>query len=134
MNKEQIARVAHEVNKAYCEALGDNSQPSWDDAPDWQKSSAVAGVNFHLSNPDASPSASHESWLKEKQESGWVYGPVKDPEKKEHPCFVPFSELPKEQQAKDFLFRQVIHSLAPYLDKELPAENEQPTEQPEPAQ
>ena len=26
MTKEEIARVAHEVNRAYCEALGDDSQ------------------------------------------------------------------------------------------------------------
>lgn len=111
MTIEQIAQVAHEINKAYCESIGDNSQPSWEDAPEWQKSSAKVGVVFHLENPDASPSASHESWLKQKTEEGWKYGPVKDADKKEHPCFVPYSQLPKEQQSKDFLFRQVIHSL-----------------------
>ena len=37
MNNEDIARVAHQVNKAYCEALGDTSQPDWENAPDWQK-------------------------------------------------------------------------------------------------
>lgn len=30
----QIAQVCHEVNRAYCQALGDDSQPAWDDAPD----------------------------------------------------------------------------------------------------
>ena len=35
MKVEQIAQVAHELNKAYCESLGDNSQPSWEDAPEW---------------------------------------------------------------------------------------------------
>lgn len=114
MTIEQIAQVAHEVNKAYCEALGDSSQPSWDDAPDWQKSSAVKGVEFHLENPDASPSASHESWMAQKTEEGWKYGPVKNPETKEHPCYVPYDQLPVEQRAKDFLFRQIIHSLRAY--------------------
>lgn len=111
MTIEKIAQVAHEINKAYCESIGDNSQPSWEDAPEWQKSSAKVGVVFHLSNPDATPSASHESWLKQKTEEGWKYGPVKDADKKEHPCFVPYNQLPKEQQSKDFLFLQVIHSL-----------------------
>lgn len=111
MLTEKIAQVAHEINKAYCEAIGDNSQPSWENAPDWQKESAINGVNFHLSTPDAGPDASHESWAREKHADGWVYGEVKNAEKKEHPCMVPFSHLPKEQQAKDFLFRQVVHSL-----------------------
>jgi hypothetical protein len=115
MNVESIAQVAHEINKAYCESIGDNSQLSWDDAPEWQKSSAINGVNFHLSNPDASPSASHDSWLKQKTDEGWKYGPVKDADKKEHPCFVPYDELPVSQRSKDFLFKQIVHSLMPHI-------------------
>lgn len=116
MNIENIAQVCHEVNKAYCESIGDNSQPSWDNAPEWQKSSAINGVKFHLDNPDAPPSASHESWLKQKTEEGWKYGPVKNPDTKEHPCFVPYEELPTEQKSKDYLFKQVIHSLKSFID------------------
>lgn len=111
MTIEQIAQVAHELNRAYCQAIGDNTQPSWEDAPQWQKDSAITGVQFHLVNPDATPENSHESWLKQKTEDGWKYGPVKNPETKEHPCFVPYSELPAEQRAKDYIFRQTIHSL-----------------------
>jgi len=112
MMTEQIAKVCHEVNKAYCEALADNSQPDWKDAPDWQKESAINGVKFHLDNPEAGPDASHKNWLEEKEKDGWKYGYIKDPEKKEHPCFVSFDKLPKEQQAKDFIFRQIVHSLS----------------------
>jgi hypothetical protein len=111
MTIEQIAQVAHEINAAFYSSIGDNSQPTWKDAPQWQKSSAVNGVIFHLENPDASPSASHESWLKQKEEEGWKYGEVKNPETKEHPCFVPYAKLPMEQRSKDYLFKQVIHSL-----------------------
>jgi hypothetical protein len=111
MNHEQIARVAHEVNRAYCESLGDHSQPSWDDAPDWQRKSAVNGVHFHFQNPQASPSASHDNWLAEKLADGWKAGPLKDPTKKEHPCCVPYDQLPQEQRSKDFLFRAVVHAL-----------------------
>jgi len=112
VNTEEIARVAHEINRAYCTALGDNSQPSWKDAPEWQRSSAINGVSFHLNNPNAGPDHSHNEWLKEKRETGWKFGPVKDPEKKEHPCFVPYDELPVEQKAKDYLFRAVVHALS----------------------
>ena len=111
MTIEKIAQVAHEINMAYCQAIGDNSQPTWENAPDWQKASAINGVKFHLENPDAGPDASHKSWLKQKEEEGWKYGPVKNPEAKLHPCFVPYENLPAEQKAKDYLFRQVIHSL-----------------------
>ena len=115
MQVEKIARVAHEVNRAYCQALGDASQPIWDAAPEWQRSSAIKGVAFHLANPQAGPDHSHNEWLKEKADGGWKYGPVKDPEAKEHPCFVPYEELPTEQKAKDFLFRGVVHAMAAVL-------------------
>ena len=108
---EKIAQVAHEVNKAYCEAIGDKSQTSWEDAPAWQKESAVLGVMFHVEHPDAGPEASHNSWMKQKLENGWRLGHVKDENEKTHPCILPFEDLPKEQQAKDHLFRQVVHSL-----------------------
>jgi hypothetical protein len=107
----RIAQVAHEINKAYCESVGDFSQPTWEDAPNWQKESAVNGVVFHLNNPDAKPSHSHESWLAEKEAGGWKYGPVKNPEAKEPPCLVPYDELPTEQKTKDFLFKQVVESV-----------------------
>lgn len=106
-----IAKVAHEVNRAYCSALGDNSQPEWKAAPDWQRSSAITGVEFHIANPNAGPDHSHNAWLEEKTADGWKYGAVKDAEKKEHPCCVSYEELPIEQKAKDFLFRGVVHAM-----------------------
>jgi hypothetical protein len=112
MNAEQIARVAHEVNRAYCQALGDNSQPAWEEAPQWQRDSAMLGVKLHTENPGASPSASHESWMAQKVAEGWVYGPEKKPELKQHHCIVPFDALPVAQQAKDYIFRGVVHALA----------------------
>lgn len=108
---ERAARACHEVNRAYCLALGDTSQPAWEDAPDWQKDSARNGARLHLEVPDAGPQASHESWSAEKLATGWKYGPVKDLEKKEHHCLVPFDQLPREQRAKDFIFRGVVHAL-----------------------
>lgn len=112
MNSREIARVCHEVNRAYCQALGDDSQVEWHDAPEWQRDSAIAGVEMHLLNPNAGPQASHESWMAQKVADGWVYGPEKHPELKVHPCIVPFDQLPAAQQAKDFIFRAVVHGIA----------------------
>ena len=106
-----IARVCHEVNRAYCAALGDHSQPPWEEAEDWQRESAYGGVRFHL-EADRGPEASHESWMEHKIAHGWVYGERKDPDAKTHPCMVPFEALPPEQQAKDYIFRAVVHAMA----------------------
>lgn len=107
---EKIARVCHEANRGYCEALGDYSQLPWDSAPEWQKKSAIIGVMMHIDHPDAGPGASHESWAKQKIDDGWKYGDIKDPEKKTHPCLVYFEELTKEQQAKDYIFKAIVNA------------------------
>lgn len=106
-----IAKVCHQANKAWCESQGDLSQSDWADAPDWQVQSAITGVKFRLENPDAPASAQHESWMKEKLSQGWVWGKVKDMEKKTHPCIVPFEELPEFQQKKDKLFSAIVDAL-----------------------
>ena len=111
MDNTSIAQVCHEANRAYCVTIGDNSQLSWADAPEWQRNSAIAGVNFCIDNPDAPASANHESWLEVKRQEGWTYGPVKDAEKKEHPCFIPYEGLPVEQQKKDALFKAIVAAL-----------------------
>ena len=117
-----IAILCHETNRAYCALLGDNSQLPWANVPAWQSESAIKGVEFHLANPEASDAASHESWLEQKRDDGWTYGTVKDPEKKTHPCFVPFTALPVEQQVKDALFKAVVTATRRLIDPEpLPA-------------
>jgi RyR domain len=112
MEVKQIARVCHEANRAYCATLGDSSQAPWDVAPEWQRKSAMTGVEFHLktleSGAEPQPSASHESWLKEKEADGWKFGPVKNADTKEHPCFVPYEQLPAEQKLKDYIFCGIV--------------------------
>ena len=105
----QIARICHNVNKAYCESQNDFSQVEWADAPEWQKNSAIEGVKFHLAN-DVTPEQSHENWLQLKLKEGWVYGRQKDAEAKTHPCIMRYDELPKFQRTKDTLFKAVVDS------------------------
>jgi len=108
---EDIAAICHDANRRFCLSHGDKSQPLWDDAPDWQKNSAINGVKFLYDNPDAGPSASHESWMAEKVREGWVHGSVKDTEKKTHPCIVPYDQLPPYQRVKDYLFTSIARTL-----------------------
>jgi RyR domain len=110
-----IARICHEVNKAFCHSIGDDSQPSWDAAPEWQKDSAISGVLGIISGEIQTPSDSHKSWMKQKEADGWIYGDLKNPDAKPptHPCMVPYDKLPVTQQTKDYLFFAVVRS---YLD------------------
>lgn len=97
-----VASAAHEANRIWCSAHGDDSQPLWTHAPQWQRESAVKGVIgvFHGNTPERA----HESWLEEKERTGWVFGEVKDPDKKTHPCIRPYAELDAVQRAKDHIF------------------------------
>lgn len=112
MDVTQVARICHETNRAYCESIGDNTQKPWNEADVWQKESAINGVEFHLNNlregREANPAASHENWMAEKKAAGWKWGPVKDVETKEHPCFLPYNRLPAEQKMKDYLFTGIV--------------------------
>lgn len=107
---EACASAAHEANRAYCRAIGDLSQPAWDDAPEWQKASARKGVEGALAGN--TPEQSHEGWLAEKRADGWRHGPTKDPVAKTHPCFLPYAELPPDQRAKDDLYLSVVRAVA----------------------
>lgn len=106
-----IAMACHEANKVWCMANEDFSQNHWVDAEQWQRDSAIKGVEFRLANPDAESSAQHNAWSKDKIDSGWVYGETKDAELKTHPCLVPFEDLPPFQQKKDKLFCAIVDAL-----------------------
>ena len=108
---EHIAKVCHQANKAWCEENGDFTQCNWEEATQWQRYSAIIGVEFRLNNPDAPESALHDAWLAVKVADGWKYGEVKDPEAKTHPCIVPYNELPEFQRKKDALFLAIVDSL-----------------------
>lgn len=103
------ARAAHEANRAYCIATGDMSLGPWEAAPQWQKSSLVNGVKGVIRGN--TPKESHECWLEEKRATGWKYGLVKDVDKKEHPCFVPYDKLSPSQKVKDDIFVGVVSAM-----------------------
>lgn len=109
---EGIARICHETNRVYCQNGGDDSQVAWEKAPQWQKDTMMNGVRFVIDNQHAPASANHDSWMAQKLADGWKYGEVKDEKKKEHPCIVPYEQLPLEQQLKDSLFRSIVLSFA----------------------
>ena len=69
----RIARACHEANRALCASFGDHSQLPWDQAEQWQRDSAIAGVKFRLENPDAGDDCQHSAWMKDKIDNGWKY-------------------------------------------------------------
>lgn len=125
---EIIARTCHEANRGYCLALARTfispqvtydpafnwETPPWDHLRESERESIRAGVRFHLRNPYASAEAGHKNWLRHKAAEGWKYGPVKDSDKKEHPCMLPYEQLPEEQRIKDAIFKNIVEAFRYY--------------------
>ena len=43
----------------------------------------------------------HEVWAKNRFEQGWTYGEERNDTLKQHPCLVPYEELPEVEKAYD---------------------------------
>lgn len=43
----------------------------------------------------------HEVWAQSRIEQGWTYGPERNDALKQHPCLVPYLELPEIEKAYD---------------------------------
>lgn len=110
---DELAKIVHEANRAFCETRGDTSQKPWDKTPKHNKASAVTGIKALIDNPDMTPEDSHVVWVKQKESDGWTYGETKDPVKKTHPSLVPYKDLDSVEKYKDHLFRSIVKG---YLD------------------
>lgn len=111
-----IAQVCHAANSGFCKTLGDDSHPSWEDLDDEVKNSAIEGVKFTIDNPSCTSEGQHNKWMETKISQGWVYGAVKDSEKKTHPSLVPYQDLSLTEKLKDTLFRSIVTSLKHLID------------------
>ena len=43
----------------------------------------------------------HDVWAQNRIREGWTYGPVRDDQKRQTPCLVPYDQLPEEEKAYD---------------------------------
>lgn len=43
----------------------------------------------------------HEVWAQTRIEQGWTYGTTRNDELKQHPCIVPYDELPESEKEYD---------------------------------
>lgn len=112
---EQIARIAHEANRAIQRLTGETENFPWENTTDTLRQSGIAGVRAALDG--ATPEELHAQWVAYKQAEGWVFGDVKDFAAKTHPCLVPYGQLDAVQRAKDHVFQAVVEAFRPMLDE-----------------
>lgn len=104
---EAIAKIYHQASKAYSETLGDYSGEDWHLMDDEYKKITCEAVDS-LITEDLTPRSVHEYWFEFRSKHGWKYGPIADKEKKEHPYFMPYDELPIEKRRRDSLLYEIV--------------------------
>lgn len=45
----------------------------------------------------------HEHWAAQRLADGWIYGPTRNDARKEHPCLMPYDQLPESEKEYDRL-------------------------------
>lgn len=107
---EEIAEVCHEANRTLQRLTFDPlPSPPWSEIEPWQLVASVKGVKAALTG--VTPAELHAAWCRDRAAEGWVYGPVKDVGRREHPCMVEYTALPLAQQAKDAVFLAIVSAM-----------------------
>ncbi|SRR6266496_258352 len=106
---DEISRICHEANRAYCIVNDDSVLPSWDELTEDYRKSTRIGVQGVLHGN--TPEKSHESWMKERVNQGWKFGEKLDRESKIHPNLIPYEQLPENQKVKNKLFISIVKIL-----------------------
>lgn len=102
--QSRLVLAIHEANKEIQQQTGEFIP----ELSEHLTKSILDGVYYVLDNPNCTPEQQHNNWCYFKRADGWKHGPEKDFERKEHPCLVPYNELPEIQQRKDDVFRQTL--------------------------
>lgn len=104
-----IAALTHAMCAAYMRSIGeDKGNVAWEDVPQAERQSFIANVELHLVNPNLTQEERHNNWLAAKEKDGWVYGEIKDAEKKTHPFIKPYAELSQVNRTTDVLFAEMV--------------------------
>lgn len=104
--EERRAIFVYEAARLENTAAGRPFNPEpWEQRDAAFQRNLIAAVNKQA-GPDklTSEVALHDAWVEAYRQMGWRVGPVRDPIAKTHPDMVPFHEMPRLEQEKDWVF------------------------------
>jgi hypothetical protein len=103
---ERRAKFVYEAARLENEAAGRPINPEpWEKRDEKFRENMTMAVNRQCGPMRlTSPEVLHEEWVRAYEKMGWRYGEVRDTEKKTHPDMVPFNELGRLEQEKDWVF------------------------------
>jgi hypothetical protein len=108
---DRIARMLHVVTNALKEANNEPVLPDWDQLDEENKEFSRESVVSILSGEVTTAEQEHNRWAASKMAAGWVYGPVRDNDRKIHPMLVGFHDLSAIQQAKDLVRFAIVFEM-----------------------
>lgn len=111
---ETAAHAGHEAVRIYCARRGDLRHGDWGHMTEEQKMPARHGA-IGIIVEDHNAERSHEAWRAARAALGWRFGQSHNAAIKEHPCMVPWADLPFEEQAKNHLFVETVRAMAKAL-------------------
>lgn len=102
------AHFVYEVCRIEAIASGRPIVPEvWEERPEDFREQMSKTVDRIIANPDTTPEAEHDSWVRAYVAMGWTWGAQRDPIAKTHPDMVPFDQLSPLEQEKDAVFLAV---------------------------
>ncbi|HEY9667290.1 MAG TPA: RyR domain-containing protein [Coleofasciculaceae cyanobacterium] len=57
----------------------------------------------HLKLTELLAKNTHELWAQQRFADGWTYGTQRDDTRKEHPCLIPYDDLPESEKEYDHI-------------------------------
>jgi len=119
--KEKIAELVYEATRMEAEWSNRRIVPEpWQYRDEAFRTQFINIVHQYMEKGIPTPEEAHDSWMKKYFEMGWVYGEVRDAEKKTHPDLVPYNELPQDEKDKDAIFLAFVWLGKQILDLPMP--------------
>lgn len=103
MTTIRIAQLLHKLMVYQALYVEDRPMRLWEDLDPKDQAmymDAVAWIQMESVTPDMI----HDFWIKRMEAQGWIYGVIKDPVHKTHPCMCPYEQLTEYEKAKDVQF------------------------------
>lgn len=101
-SKEEIAQILYIVIKSINDCIGEETKPfNYED---------LAQNIFDITD-STQPQDNHNRWMKHRLQDGWVYGHIKDVEKKITPYLVSYKQLPQVTRIKDHIAVELVKEL-----------------------
>jgi len=123
----QIARIAHEANRVYCQMTGSKSRQKWEKLSADDHHFLADGVTWVMENLDCTPEEVHNQWVKSMLAAGWTHGGVVDRIVRTHTNLRPFDQLIEREQLKDHLYLGVVKAMLFPLRQALNTQQEPPS-------